>query len=379
MRNLYEVLGVTKEADQATIRKAFRTLARRYHPDVSKEADAEKRFKEINAAYQVLSDEEKRSLYDEFGEDALRQGFNAETARAWRSAGGGRGGTGPNPFHGGFGGGPGGVDIEDLLGNLFRGGGSFGGRPDRRAPRAGPNLETTRTIDLLTALRGGELQLALRRPSPCAACHGEGGTGRRTCSVCQGAGQVRQRRLGMDSVVLCDECAGSGETFAQECPSCAGSGRVTLTKQIKVRVPCGVTNGQTIRLRGQGGEGKHGGPAGDLLLSLEVEPHVFLRRIGTDLEMDLPLKMSEAMGGAKITVPTFDGEVKVRVPPGSQNGKKLRLREKGFANQDGTRGDIILVLRPTVPENPSPEDIVRAQEIDSNYPEDPRKDLQLDS
>jgi molecular chaperone DnaJ len=364
MRNLYEVLGVARDADQATIRKAFRTLARRHHPDVCKEPDAEKRFKEINAAYQVLSDEEKRSLYDEFGEDSLRQGFNAEAARAWRSAG--RRPSPSEPFFHDAGGQPGGsgLDFEDILLNMFRGGGATGARPDRARPRVGPNLESTKNISFLEALEGGEVLVSLRRPGRCPSCGGEGGSGRKSCAACGGSGQVRRRRLGMDAVVLCDECAGSGESFAQECPTCAGSGRVTQKRQVRVHIPAGIRNGQTVRLRGQGGEGQGGGPPGDLLLNIAVSPHPFLRLCEEGVEMDLPLSVGEALAGARITVPTLDGDVKLQIPAGSGNGRRLRVRGKGAPDAEGKRGDLYLVLRPTVPPNPPPEAVEKARELD---------------
>jgi molecular chaperone DnaJ len=377
MRNLYEVLSVAKDADQATIRKAFRKLARQHHPDVSKDPGAERRFKEINAAYQVLSDEERRSQYDEFGEASLQTGFDAKQARSWKSAS--RNMPGGMPFPGFTSGGDeGGVDLEDLLSGLFSGQGRWSSTRRSTTPRRGAELEASATIDFLTAVRGGEILLGLRRPGPCKACGGEGGTGRHTCAACQGSGQILQNRMGLRAAVLCEECAGSGEVFTQECPVCAGSGRTQENRRIRVHVPAGVGDGSTIRLRGQGGEGGPGGVPGDLLVTVAVEPHAFLRRNGQDLEMDLPLTVGEATAGASVTVPTPEGELKVRIPPGSGTGTRMRLKNRGVPSIDGRPGgDLYLVLRPTVPSEPSEEAVRLAKEMDQHYAHDIREGLKL--
>jgi molecular chaperone DnaJ len=377
MQNLYEVLGVAKDADQATIRKAFRKLARQYHPDVSKEPGAERRFKEINAAYQVLSDEEKRNLYDEFGEASLQSGFNSSQARAWKGAS--RNMPGGMPFPG-FAGGGGmqDVDLEDLLSGLFSGRGRWGSERRSTAPRRGPDLQATTSVEFLTAVRGGEILLELRRPGPCGTCGGEGGTGRQVCPSCHGTGQILQNRFGLRSAVLCEECAGSGEVFAQECPVCAGSGRTQETRRIRVKVPAGVADGSTIRVRGQGGEAAPGGFPGDLLVMIEVAPHPFLRRSGQDLEMDLPITVGEATAGASVTVPTPAGDLKVRIPPGSASGTRMRLKNRGVPSIDGRpNGDLYLVLRPTVPSRPSEEAVRLAKEMDLCYDGDVRENLKL--
>jgi molecular chaperone DnaJ len=374
MRNLYEILGVTKDADQAKIRKAFKTLARRFHPDVSKEQDAETRFKEVNAAYEVLSDEQKRAWYDEFGEESLKVGFDADRARAYRAAAGSSG-FGFDP------GGGGGVSLDELFGSMFGGGGRRRARGGWGEPvtvkRRGPDVEVRVDIDLLTAIQGGDTIIQLRRPESCGACSGEGGTGKQTCPACRGTGRVTQNRFGMQAVVLCDQCAGSGSAFAQECPSCAGSGRSMGLKRLKVHIPAGVKDGQVLRLRGLGGEGRGGGPAGNLLVGVSLRPHPLLTRVGDDLELELPISLSEAMAGARVSVPTPEGELEVRIPAGVRNGQRLRLKGRGLPKADGERGHLYLVLRPVVPRSDDPRALELAQELDGFLDGEPRADLKL--
>jgi molecular chaperone DnaJ len=381
MKDLYSVLGVSKDADQAHIKKAFKTLARKFHPDVNKDPGASDRFKEITAAYEVLGDEQKRGLYDEFGEASLRAGFDADQARAYRNMGGGfpppgAGGGGPGagfPFPGGPGGGFG---FEDLFSGLFTRGGA-GARPTAARAAGGADVEGHVEISLLDAVRGAEIPLQVRRPGPCPTCHGEGGTGRRTCAACGGTGRRAVRQFGLNALVQCEECAGAGVTYAEECPTCGGTGRVRELVTLNVRIPPGVESGQTLRLRGQGGEGRGGGPAGDLLLTVRVKEHPLLRRKGKDLEMDLPVRLAEAIGGASVEVPTPTGRVRVKVPPGSNNG--LRLRVAGRGVQDRTApGDLFLVLRPVLPNIHDPETVALAAQLDAqNTIPDVRAHLEL--
>lgn len=386
MRDLYEVLGVGKDADQATIRKAFKKLAREFHPDLNKDPKAADRFKEVNAAYEVLGDEGKRALYDEFGETSLRPGFDAEQARQFKSRYGGfpgRGGPG-----GGFGGG---VDIEEVLGSFFGGGrraegpggfggfGGFGGGGGAAPPRAsaGADIESTIRIGLLDAIRGSSETFTFRRPGRCATCSGEGGTGRQTCLTCGGMGRVRLNQGGFSGFNMpCDACGGSGSTFAQECSRCAGTGRAMAIENLKVHIPPGVSDGQVIRLRGKGGEGQRGGPAGDLLLTVEIAPHPLLKREGSDLILEVPLTISEAMAGGRVEVPTPDGPVRVNVPAGATSGQRLRLRSKGVPTPGG-RGDLYLVLRPTPPTRADADALKLAAALDPLYEGDVRANLKL--
>jgi len=373
MRDLYTVLGVPRDADQARIKKAFKKLARRYHPDINKDPGAEEKFKEINAAHGVLGDESRRALYDEFGEISLSPGFDAEKARAYRSMGG-------NPFAGGGRGG--GVNLDDLLSSLFGGGmggsraggpaGGFGFRGGRAAARKGADLRSRIVVDLLTALRGGEVPISLRRPESCGACRGQGGAGRQACAACRGSG--RTRLPGVNAVVACSACGGQGATFQKECGDCAGTGRITRDVRLNVKLPRGIEDSKSIRLRGQAGEGQGGGPRGDVILEIGVRPHPRLRREGMDLHLAVPLTLYEAMSGGKITVPTPWGDVSVKVPPGRD---RLRLRGRGVRTVAG-EGDLYLDLRPVAPPADDPRALELAAELEQHYPSPPRTDLRLD-
>ncbi|MCB9745650.1 MAG: J domain-containing protein [Alphaproteobacteria bacterium] len=319
MTDPYRTLGVSKDADQASIRKAFKQLAREYHPDRNPTPEAEARFKEISAAYDVLGDEEKRKLWDEFGEISLKPGFNAEQARAW---GGGRGGGFPG---GGFPGGgfPGGVfvqegaDFGDLFGDMF--GRGAGRRPRARRAVKGEDIRADIQVDLLTAIRGGETSVRVTRPLS--------------------TGQLE-------------------------------------TNVLRVRIPKGVEDDQTIRLRGRGGGSPTGGPAGDVLLTVKVLPHPQLRRVGRDLELEVPITLSEAVLGGKIEVSTPSGRFNVRVPAGAQSGQRMRMRGKGVPGESGeAAGDLYLLLRPTPPRSDDPELAELAQQMDRFYTDDVRSGL----
>ncbi|MCB9763150.1 MAG: DnaJ domain-containing protein [Alphaproteobacteria bacterium] len=311
MRNLYDVLGVPKDADQATIRKTFKKLARELHPDRNPEPEAEQRFKEVSAAYSVLGDDEKRKLYDEFGEVSLRPGFDAEQARRY--------GAGGFPGGGFSAGGPG-FSFEDLFGDLF-GRGGRGGRGNWRVQpmMRGQDIHATIAVDLMTALKGGETSIRVDKPN----AYG-----------------------GLESTVL------------------------------RVKIPAGVDDGQTIRLRDMGGPGAGGGPAGDVLLEVNVRPHPRLRRDDQDLEIDVPITLHEAMAGARIEVPTPWGRYKVNVPAGSSSGSRLRLKGKGLPSRGSTpAGDLYLALRPTPPRTEAPEAIALAEQLDAFYDGDVRAEL----
>lgn len=395
MKDLYSVLGVSKDAEPASIKKAFKTLARKFHPDVNKSTEATERFKEITAAYEVLGDEQKRSLYDEFGEASLRTGFNADQARAYKNmgggyagggypgggypGGGGGGGGSGYPFPGGAGGGFG---FEDLFSGLFtRGaGGAPGGAGARatggRSQRAGPDVEAQIEVPFMDAVRGAEMPIQIRRPGACPTCHGEGGKGRRTCAACGGAGRRPLRQFGLNALVQCEECGGSGAVYAEECETCGGTGRVRELVTLNVRIPAGVESGQTLRLRGQGGEGSAGGPAGDFLLTVKVQDHPLLRRHGKDLEMDLPVRLAEAIRGGAVEVPTPTGRVRVKVPPASGNGRRLRVAGRGV--QGPTPGNLYLVIRPVLPVATDDETVALAEELDRrNADVDVRAHLEL--
>lgn len=369
MKDFYAILGVPKDADPASIRKAFKTLARKYHPDINKEKGAEDRFKEVSAAYEVLGDDQKRALYDEFGEESLRTGFDPDRARAWKNMGGGRGGeNGHGP--GGFGG----IRFEDLFGGGFGGGGfggggfgggGFGGGgAEAGGVRRGADIEGQVEIGLLDAVRGAKVDVSLTRPVSCGDCHGEGGTGRKPCTACGGKGRRTLRQFGMNAMVQCDECGGEGSVYERECARCGGTGRSRVRQTLGVHIPAGVDTGQVIRLRGKGGEGVHGGPDGDLLLTVRVAEHGRLRRTGNDLEMDLPVTLTEALGGATVEVPTPTGRLRVKVPPRANNGQRLRLGGKGVQARSGP-GDLYLIIRPTLPATDDPGAIELAKSLDA--------------
>jgi molecular chaperone DnaJ len=243
--------------------------------------------------------------------------------------------------------------------------------------RRGPDVEVTVEIELLTAIRGGDSIIQLRRPESCTSCSGEGGTGKQTCSACRGTGRVTQNRFGMQAVVLCEHCAGAGTSFAQECSACAGSGRTMGQRRLKVHIPPAVKDGQVLRLRGLGGEGRSGGPAGNLLVTVHVQPHPLLQRNGDDLELEVPITVSEALAGARIVVPTPDGELNVRIPPSASNGQTLRLKGRGLTRSDGSRGHLYLVLRPVMPATDDPQAIELAQQLDGYLDGDVRSELRL--
>lgn len=359
--DLYAALGVPKTADQAQIKKAFRSLAQKFHPDRNKEPSAEQRFKEISAAHEVLGDEQRRALYDEFGEDSLRSGFDADQARAWKAQGGM-----PPPGAGGFGGG---VNIDDILrgfGGGFGGGGfggGFGGGGGPRRPARGADIEGDVRVPLLDALRGKPLSVSILRPGNCKACEGKGGTGAKPCGTCKGTGRRQVRAMGGNMVVACNDCGGGGEVFEDECVVCGSTGRVRERQTVQVSLPVGIADGKVMRLRGQGAEGQDRAPAGDLLLTVHITEHPFVRRKENDLEMDLPVSLAEAIGGGPVDIPMpMGGKIRFPLPPGTANGQHLRVRGKGV---DG--GDLYLVVRPVLPkveEAVRPELIELAKQID---------------
>lgn len=397
-KNLYEVLGVPKDATTEQIKKTYRKLARKHHPDVNPgDKAAEERFKEVSAAFEVLQDPEKRKLYDEFGDDATKLGFDPEKARAYREwrerpqssgAGGGFGG-----FEGGGGGYSSGgfsdFDLEDLLGGMFGRGG--GGRRARTGyedfgaaepeSNAGADAEAELGIELLDALRGGEREISLNKPVKCATCAGTGTLpvqGDSTCPRCSGRGRINVSQGPLKFETVCSNCGGSGKLRGPPCATCGGTGARTESVRIKVKIPAGVKDGQKIRLRGQGMPGRNGGADGDLLITIRVTPHPLLRREGDDLYLEAPITIQEAIYGAKIDVPTLDGSVKLTVPAGSQSGRKLRLKGKGAPIKGGA-GDYYVTLSVRVPEaNAGDEESKKAAEtLEKLYGGDVRAALKL--
>lgn len=370
-RDLYAALGVAHDASADDLKRAYRKLARQYHPDVNpNDHAAEERFKEVSAAFEVLGDPEKRKLYDEFGAASLQAGFDAEQARAYheyqqRPAG-----------RSGFGG------FEDLfgthggidLGDLFRDGSS--------AVQDGADVETSVSVSLREAVLGGEREITFDRLTPCSACAGEGtrAAASQPCATCKGTGRIDVMRGGAAFRRTCATCRGSGRKPGPPCPHCAGRGVQPRQVRLKVKIPSGVETGQSVRLAGQGMPGRGGGLAGDLFLRIHVEPHPLLERAGRDLTLALPITVSEAMFGAKIEVPTLSGSVKLNIPPTSQSGTRLRLRGKGVPKSGNhPAGDFYVVLQVVVPEAQREPTVAKqaAASLDGLYERDVRADLRL--
>lgn len=377
-RDLYSILGVARTASPEDLKRAYRKLARKFHPDVNPgDKAAEERFKEISGAFDVLSDPEKRKLYDEFGDEGRQPGFDAEKARAYRewqqraeATHAFRGGGFDDAFaaRGGF-------DLGDIFGDL----GGFG----RGGPRPGADVETEMTISLRESVLGAEREVAFTRPSPCARCEGRGTLAPATnqkCPKCGGSGRLGVARGPIAFQRPCDACGGSGTQPGPQCPQCGGAGTIDRNVRLNVRIPAGIEDGQSIRLAGQGLPGQSGGRPGDLFLRIRISPHPRLSREGRDLSLRVPVTVREAMLGAKIEVPTFHGPIKLTVPAGSQSGARLRVRGRGVAASGGAAaGDLFVVLDVQVPPaTKDPEAAARAAAaLDELYPGDVRSGLTL--
>ena len=342
-RDFYEVLGVQRSATDDEIKKAYRKLAKKYHPDLNPDdSSAEQKFKEVSEAYEILSDKEKRSRYDQFGHAGVDPNFGA---------GGGAGGFG------GFGG----FDMGDIFGDIFGGGfGGFGGRNNaRRGPQRGSDVNTEVSISFEEAAFGCEKEINLYRIESCPDCSGSGakpGTEVTTCSVCGGRGQVTttQRTIlgNMQTVTTCSACGGKGKVAKEPCSKCAGKGRVRKNRKIKVKIPAGIDNGQTISLSGQGNAGEQGAPNGDLYVSVYVKPSQMFERSGFDVSYKMDISFAEAALGATVEVPTLDGKVKYEIPEGTQPGTVFRFKGKGipYLKRSG-RGDQYVMVNVTVPKH----------------------------
>jgi len=357
-KDFYAELGVSSSASAEDIKRAYRKLARELHPDANPgDARAESRFKAVSEAYGVLSDPEKRTQYDEARRLFAGGGFRP-------GAGGGFGGTGsPGSFDlndlfanaGGAAGGGGAGGLGDLLGGLFNSRGGGAGRSTSTRPRRGADVETEVRIDFTEAVRGATVPLRLSSPATCATCAGSGarpGTVARTCPTCGGAGLVTRSQGSFAFSEPCRDCRGAGRLVDDPCPECGGDGVSTRTRTLTMRIPPGVADGQRIRLAGQGEPGRHGAPAGDLYVLVHVTPHPVFGRSENDpadLMMTVPVSFAELALGATLTVPTLDGTVSLKVPPGTANGRTLRVRGKGIVRKDGRPGDLLVTLQVAVP------------------------------
>jgi len=373
-KDFYELLGVPKDASQDKIKKAYRKLARKWHPDINPgNKAAEQKFKEISRAYECLGNEKKRKLYDEFGEEGLQAGFDAEKAReyskwsSFQQAGGRPGAEGFGRYE----------SYEDIFGDLFgAGGGAF--RPTMAAK--GRDVHHDMTIDLVSALRGFETELAMQQPTPCPVCRGSGADPSApitTCPYCGGSGRQEVAQGPMHFTKPCPHCHGHGQT-GKPCSTCHGSGQVMGTEKIRVVIPDGVREGSKVRVAGKGEPGRNGGEPGDLYLIIHLKPHPFLKREGDDLLMEVPVTVGEAMAGGTIHVPTIEGPVRVKVPAGSQSGQTLRLKGKGALNvKTKERGNLLVKLFVKVPRTDDQEIIDTVKKMDSLYGQDVRGNLRI--
>ena len=327
-RDYYEVLGVSKGASEDEIKRAYKKLARKYHPDMNPgDKEAEEKFKEVNEANEVLSDPDKKARYDQFGFAGVDPNYGAG------------GGYGAGGFD--FG------DLGDIFGSFFGGGFGGGGQRRRNGPQRGESIRMSVSVDFTEAAFGCETEVTVERSEQCPTCKGNGcapGTTPEVCPDCHGSGAVTQSQRTpfgvMQTQAVCGKCRGTGKIIHQPCSDCHGSGRARKRKTVKVNIPAGIDNGQTISLRGQGHAGKNGGPNGDLLITVMVKPHDIFRREGTSVFCEAPITFTQAVLGAEMEIPTIDGKVKYTIPEGTQTGTVFRLRGKGIPVLNGHgRGD----------------------------------------
>jgi molecular chaperone DnaJ len=381
----YETLGIPRGASADEIRKAYRKLARKYHPDLNPgDKSAEERFKNVQEAYDVLSDSKKRQMYDQYG-------FYSDSGYAGTGTGSAGGGRAPNMDFNGF-------DFSDIFSGATGSGAAgsgrrtegatgggfrdifsqfFGGKgAPEQAPEKGSDLEYVMDIDFWQAIRGTQARLNITRYEVCNTCHGSGnapsGAGEVTCPECKGTGNVSQMAGAMRFNLTCPRCSGTGK-LTNSCPTCGGDGRVTRTETVEVRIPAGARNGSRLRVPGKGNAGTHGAPPGDLYITTRVEEHPFFHREGDDIEIKVPLSVWEASLGAKIEVPTIDGRAQLKIPQGTRNAQRFRLREKGVLNsRTNTRGDQIVEVMVEAPDPRDERTRELLREMARLHPEDPR-------
>ena len=342
-RDYYEVLGVNKSASEDEIKKAYKKMARKYHPDLNPDnKEAEEKFKEVNEAYEVLSDANKKARYDQFGFAGVDPNYGA-------GAGGGAYEAGGFDFG----------DLGDIFGSFFGGGFNAAQRRNPNAPQRGESIRLSVTISFEEAAFGCEKEVSVDRYETCTSCHGSGcadGTSPEVCPDCHGSGQVQVRRqtpMGVFATTSpCGRCGGKGRIIKTPCTACRGSGLERKRRTIQAKIPAGIDNGQTISIRGQGHAGKNGGPSGDLLITITVRPHELFRREGTSVLCEAPITFAQAVLGAELEIPTIDGKVKYDLPEGTQSGTTFRLKGKGIPELNGRgRGDQYVTVYIETPRN----------------------------
>ncbi|MDX1980865.1 MAG: molecular chaperone DnaJ [Bryobacteraceae bacterium] len=373
-RDFYETLGVGRTASQDEIRKAYRRLARKHHPDLNPgDKASEEKFKNVQEAYDVLSDDKKRQMYDQFGFYS-DQGFPPPGAAGARAGAGG-----PQMGFGGF-------DFNDVFGGAQQQDRGFSdlfsqffnkGRGEQRAPERGADLEYALNIDFWQSIRGTQVRLNVSRHETCAACGGSGAStgGAISCPQCQGSGNVTQMAGAMRFSLTCPRCGGKGKV-KNVCQSCQGEGRLPHPEFVEVRIPPGTRNGSRLRVAGKGSAGTMGAAAGDLYITVRVEDHPFFKRDGDDVHIRVPVSIPEAALGAKIEVPTIDGRALLKIPQGTHNAQKFRLREKGVLNaRTNSRGDQIVEVELMAPKASDERTREILRELASLHPEDPRAEI----
>lgn len=348
-KDYYDILGVKKDASQDEIKRSYRRLARKYHPDLNPgDKTAEQKFKEINEAYEVLGDPKKRADYDRFGKTPFEAGQGFEGFR-------------PYGFDFDFAG-------TDIFSDLF------GTRRTEEMPLRGPDLLTSLEIPLEEAYKGVTKPITLRREIPCSICNATGAEASQTCSNCKGAGTVQQGRGFFRLSQTCPACKGRGRIITKACKPCSGSGRTVITETVKVKIPPGADTGSRLRLQGMGGAGVKGGPSGNLYIEITVRPHPVFKRDGNDIYVDVPVTVGEAVLGGKINVPTLDGSAAMTLPPGTDSGKKFKLRGKGIPNtKTGIKGDEFVVIKIVVPRHVSEKAKNALRDIEASYEGKPRR------
>lgn len=366
-KDFYKTLGVDENASAEQIKKAYRKLAQENHPDAKPDdPTAEERFKEISEAYSVLSDPDQRKEYDQ--------------VRRLAASGSGFGGFGPGGYSGG--GYQQRVRVEDLqdllggfgLGDVF----GFGGGQRRSGPQRGADLQTELTISFEDAAHGVTTSVNVRGPAPCSRCGGSGaepGTDITTCPTCNGRGVVAQNQGFFSFSQPCPQCGGSGRIVTSPCSQCRGTGSEQRSRRLRLRVPAGVDDGTVLRLRGKGAPGPGGGPPGDVLVRIRVAPSPVFGRKGNDLTLTIPISYTEATLGSRIEVPTLNGSVKLKIPPGTQSGKTFRVRGKGINPETGRAGDLLVTVQVAVPAKVSKEERKLLEDLAALETENPRSDL----